>query len=326
MRAAKEAGADAIHPGYGFLAESADFAERVEAAGLVFVGPTAEALRRGGDKLAAKEIARQAGVPVVPDGEPEEIGFPLVVKAAAGGGGRGMRVVRSTESSRRQSRRRGGRRGGVRRRPRLLRALRRASAARRDPAARRDLRRGRRPRGARVLDPAPPPEGARGVALPRARRRAAQRMADAAVPSRRASAIEAPARPSSWSTAGLLVPRAERPNPGRAPGHRARAWRRPRRAAAPHRRRETPTVGDTAAGPRGRSAPVRRGSPHVPSADRPHRTAPPSGCDPRRAGVEEGDEIGLSYDPLIAKLIAHGDTRGALGRLAEALGRRRSTA
>ena len=64
IRAAKATGADAIHPGYGFLAESPEFAEAVEAAGLVFVGPTAEALRAGGDKLAAKRIAREAGVPV----------------------------------------------------------------------------------------------------------------------------------------------------------------------------------------------------------------------------------------------------------------------
>jgi acetyl/propionyl-CoA carboxylase alpha subunit len=94
IRAAKQAGADAVHPGYGFLAESPDFAEAVEAAGLVFVGPTADALRKGGDKLEAKRIAREAGVPVVPEGDPAEIGYPLVVKAAAGGGGRGMRVVR----------------------------------------------------------------------------------------------------------------------------------------------------------------------------------------------------------------------------------------
>ncbi len=94
IRAAKQTGADAIHPGYGFLAESADFAEAVEAAGLVFVGPTPEALRRGGDKLEAKGAAESAGVPVLPTGEPEKIGFPLMVKAAAGGGGRGMRVVR----------------------------------------------------------------------------------------------------------------------------------------------------------------------------------------------------------------------------------------
>jgi acetyl/propionyl-CoA carboxylase alpha subunit len=95
IRAAKQAGADAVHPGYGFLAENADFAEAVEAAGLTWIGPPAQALRFGGDKLAAKRIAREAGVPTLPEGTPEEIGLPLVVKAAAGGGGRGMRVVRS---------------------------------------------------------------------------------------------------------------------------------------------------------------------------------------------------------------------------------------
>ena len=94
VRAARESGADAVHPGYGFLAESPGLAEAVEAAGLVFVGPTAEALRAAGDKVRAKEIAVEAGVPVVPWGEPAEVGFPLIVKAAAGGGGRGMRVVR----------------------------------------------------------------------------------------------------------------------------------------------------------------------------------------------------------------------------------------
>jgi acetyl/propionyl-CoA carboxylase alpha subunit len=94
IRAAKQAGADAIHPGYGFLSENPDFAEAVEAAGLIFVGPSAEALRAGGDKLEAKRIAQDAGVPVVPQGEPDQIGYPLVIKAAAGGGGRGMRVVR----------------------------------------------------------------------------------------------------------------------------------------------------------------------------------------------------------------------------------------
>jgi acetyl-CoA/propionyl-CoA carboxylase biotin carboxyl carrier protein len=95
VRAAREAGADAVHPGYGFLAESAELAEAVLAAGLVWIGPPPAALRAGGDKLAAKVTARAAGVPVLAAGAPEEIGFPLLVKAAAGGGGRGMRVVRS---------------------------------------------------------------------------------------------------------------------------------------------------------------------------------------------------------------------------------------
>jgi acetyl/propionyl-CoA carboxylase alpha subunit len=91
IRAAREAGADAIHPGYGFLAENGDFAEAVEAAGLTWIGPPPAALRAGGDKLAAKRIAAEAGVPTIPEAsEP-----PLIVKAAAGGGGRGMRVVRT---------------------------------------------------------------------------------------------------------------------------------------------------------------------------------------------------------------------------------------
>jgi acetyl/propionyl-CoA carboxylase alpha subunit len=95
IRAAKRVGADAIHPGYGFLAENPDFAQAVQAAELTWVGPSPEALQAAGDKLEAKRIAREAGVPVVPDGDPEEIGFPLLVKAAAGGGGRGMRLVRA---------------------------------------------------------------------------------------------------------------------------------------------------------------------------------------------------------------------------------------
>jgi acetyl/propionyl-CoA carboxylase alpha subunit len=94
VRAAKEAGAEAIHPGYGFLAENAAFARAVEAAGLVWIGPPPEALEAAGDKLESKRIAREAGVRVVEEGEPEELGFPLLVKAAAGGGGRGMRIVR----------------------------------------------------------------------------------------------------------------------------------------------------------------------------------------------------------------------------------------
>jgi acetyl/propionyl-CoA carboxylase alpha subunit len=97
IRAAHAVGADAIHPGYGFLAENPAFAAAVGGAGIAWVGPPPEAAAAAGDKLEAKRIAAEAGVPVVPGGDPDEIGYPLIVKAAAGGGGRGMRVVRSPE-------------------------------------------------------------------------------------------------------------------------------------------------------------------------------------------------------------------------------------
>ena len=97
VAAALEAGADLVHPGYGFLAESATFAEAVLEAGLTWIGPSPAALQRGGDKLEAKRIAAAAGVPTLPTGTPEEIGFPLLVKASAGGGGRGMRLVEREE-------------------------------------------------------------------------------------------------------------------------------------------------------------------------------------------------------------------------------------
>jgi 3-methylcrotonyl-CoA carboxylase alpha subunit len=103
--AARAAGADAIHPGYGFLSENADFAAACAAAGIVFVGPSPDAMRAMGDKAAAKALMQQADVPIVPGyhGEAQEadfladqanrIGFPVMIKASAGGGGRGMRIV-----------------------------------------------------------------------------------------------------------------------------------------------------------------------------------------------------------------------------------------
>ncbi|UDF32304.1 UNVERIFIED_ORG: acetyl-CoA carboxylase biotin carboxylase subunit (plasmid) [Roseateles sp. XES5] len=106
LLAARVTGAEAVHPGYGFLSENADFAEAVEAAGLVFVGPPASAIRMMGDKVSAKQAMIRAGVPCVPGSEgalpddPKEIvkiarsiGYPVIIKAAGGGGGRGMRVV-----------------------------------------------------------------------------------------------------------------------------------------------------------------------------------------------------------------------------------------
>jgi 3-methylcrotonyl-CoA carboxylase alpha subunit/acetyl-CoA/propionyl-CoA carboxylase biotin carboxyl carrier protein len=101
VAAAVESGADAIHPGYGFLSERAPFAHAVEAAGIRLVGPSAEVMDAMGRKDHAREIAVKAGVPVVPsydaDGEPEAFAYPVLVKAAAGGGGKGMRVVRSAD-------------------------------------------------------------------------------------------------------------------------------------------------------------------------------------------------------------------------------------
>ena len=106
--AARDAGADAIHPGYGFLSERAEFARAVEKAGIIFVGPRAEVMSQLGDKIAARKIAVAADVPVVPGLETIDaaaardfgarIGFPILVKAAAGGGGRGMRVVDSLDN------------------------------------------------------------------------------------------------------------------------------------------------------------------------------------------------------------------------------------
>jgi acetyl-CoA carboxylase biotin carboxylase subunit len=106
LSAATITGADAIHPGYGFLAENARFAEMVEAHGLTFIGPSPEHIRMMGDKIAAKEVMRRLGVPLVP-GSPgavgsfeearaiaQQIGYPVLIKAAAGGGGRGMKVAR----------------------------------------------------------------------------------------------------------------------------------------------------------------------------------------------------------------------------------------
>ncbi|MBS3941263.1 MAG: ATP-grasp domain-containing protein [Actinobacteria bacterium] len=105
LAAASSTGADAIHPGYGFLSESPAFAEAVRAAGLVFVGPTPDVIRLMGDKAAAKQHLETAGVPVVPGihdadldddallAAADEVGFPLLVKAVAGGGGKGMRAV-----------------------------------------------------------------------------------------------------------------------------------------------------------------------------------------------------------------------------------------
>ncbi len=109
IAAAEITGADAIHPGYGFLAENAEFAETCKASNIAFIGPSAEQIRAMGDKATARRLAKEAGVPTVP-GTPgtiedvdealaaaEQIGFPVIIKATAGGGGKGMRICQKAE-------------------------------------------------------------------------------------------------------------------------------------------------------------------------------------------------------------------------------------
>src|SRR5690606_10911113 len=106
---AEKCGAQAVHPGYGFLSENADFAEACAARGLSFIGPKAETIRQLGDKVVSKGMAEAAGVPEIPGHQGEipqgaalqetaaRIGFPLMIKASAGGGGKGMRIVAGPE-------------------------------------------------------------------------------------------------------------------------------------------------------------------------------------------------------------------------------------
>ena len=113
LAAAEITGADAIHPGYGFLSENADFAQMVEEHGFTFIGPSPEHIRLMGDKIVAKATAKELGIPTVPGSEgpigseaeavelAEAIGFPVLIKAVAGGGGRGMTVVRDARRARR---------------------------------------------------------------------------------------------------------------------------------------------------------------------------------------------------------------------------------
>ena len=109
LEVAKQTGAQAIHPGYGFLSENADFADAVQAAGIAFIGPSGTSMRKMGSKAGAKDLMAAAGVPVVPgytgedqspgllQREADKIGYPLMIKAAHGGGGKGMRIVRTSE-------------------------------------------------------------------------------------------------------------------------------------------------------------------------------------------------------------------------------------
>jgi acetyl/propionyl-CoA carboxylase alpha subunit len=320
VRAAKQTGADAIHPGYGFLAENADFAEAVEAAELVFVGPSPEALRAGGDKLAAKRFARKAGVLVLPEGEAEELGFPLVVKAAAGGGGRGMRIVRSPGE--------------------LDEAL---EAARREAKAafgddtifcERYLERPRHVEIQLLGD------GARAVALGE-RECSVQRRyqkvfeespaLDAELRAEMSSAAVAFAEAIGYGSAGTVEFMLE--------GRDFYFLELNGRIQVEHPVTELVTGLDLVAqqlelaeGGVLPEAPALQGHAvevrlyaedprtFLPQTGRLERLRLPEGIRVD-AGVAQGDEVGIAYDPMIAKMIAHGETRAeALDRLAAALG------
>ena len=311
VRAAQQAGADAIHPGYGFLAENADFAEAVEAAGLTWVGPPPEALRLGGDKLAAKRIAREAGVPVVPTGEPAEIGFPLVVKAAAGGGGRGMRVVREPGDSRRRSRR-----PRARRKPRSATARSSASATSSGRATSRSScsrtrtgpssRSGERDcsvqrRHQKVIEESPSPGldpelrarmSDAAVAFAQAIGYASAGTAEFLVDGRDFFFLELNGRiqvehPVTEAVTGPTSSRA-------APGRRGRAARRHSTVVTGHAVEARLYAED----PRSVPPPGRDG----------RRLRPPAGSASTRAS-RRATRSGSRYDPMIAKLIAHGADR-----------------
>ena len=323
VRAAKQSGADAVHPGYGFLAENADFAEAVEAAGLTWVGPPPAALRHGGDKIEAKRIAGEAGVPVLPSGTADEVGFPLVVKAAAGGGGRGMRVVRSAselddalEAAEREAR--GAFGDGTLYLERYLERPRHVEVqlladghgdvvalGERDCSVQR--------RHQKVLEEAPAPRLAQGVR---------QAMLEAAVAFGRAIGYR------SAGTVEFVVDGAE-----------FYFLELNGRIQVEHPVTELVTGLDLVA----EQLRIAAGEPLVAQshkadghavevrlyAEDPRTFLPQTGRLERLrlpagvrvdAGVDEGDEVGLAYDPMIAKLVAHGETRAdALERLRVAL-------
>jgi acetyl/propionyl-CoA carboxylase alpha subunit len=324
VRAARASGADAVHPGYGFLAESPEFATAVRDADLLWIGPPPDVLRAAGDKLEAKRIAAEAGAPVVPEGDPAEIGFPLVIKAAAGGGGRGMRVVRTPEeldealaAARREAEAAfGDDRVFFERyveRPRHVEVQLLAGAERVSSLGERDCSVQRRHQ--KILEESPSPAvdadlraslGKAAVAFARAVGYLGAGTAEFMLEGESFWFLELNARiqvehPVTELVTGIDLVEQQLAIASGGSASALGSTRDPEGHAVEARLyAEDPLT-------------------FLPQAGRIERLRLPE--DVRvDAGVEEGDEVPVAYDPLIAKLIAHGETREeAFDRLARAL-------
>ena len=302
-------GADAVHPGYGFLSENAKFAEIVDAHGYTFIGPKPEHIRVMGDKISAKQTVKEAGIPVVPGSDggvstieeamaaAEQIGFPVLIKAAAGGGGRGMKVAKDADSlAEAVATAQGEAEAAFGDGTGLHGALSADAAAYRAAGHRRQPRTRRASGRARLLAAAPPSEGAGGGPLTGDRRRHARE-------DRRGSGRGDHAHRLSGRghhrvplrERRVLLHRDEHPAPGRASGDRGDHRRRFGARADPRRRRPAAVVHPRPTSP-SRATPssaasmrrTRAPSPHPPDASPTSMRPEGLGCDWTRRSTPAG--------------------------------------
>src|SRR5437867_7985968 len=250
ISAAAVTDSEAIHPGYGFLAENAAFADVCRACSITFIGPSPEAIRLMGNKAQARQLAKQAGVAVVPGSEAplkdaaeavdvtDRIGYPIIFKAAAGGGGRGMRIVRRREDVAQAFDACQSEAGSAFGSAEIYCEKYVERAACRGPGARRQERDAPPPRRARVLRATPPPEAPRGVAGAQPRRRDAKRPLPRGADRGGGGQLRKrrDRRVHRGRRGALLLHRDEHAHPGRAPRHRDGHGHRPGARADPHRR------------------------------------------------------------------------------------------
>jgi acetyl-CoA/propionyl-CoA carboxylase biotin carboxyl carrier protein len=338
LAVAAKAGADAVHPGYGFLAENASFAQAVGDAGLVWIGPSPAAIDALGDKVKARHIAERAGAPLVagtrePVGGSDEVlafadehGLPVAIKAAYGGGGRGLKVAHTREEI-----------------PSLFdSAVREAIAAfgRGECFVEKYLSRPRHVETQCLADAHGASSSSRRGLLAAASAPEAGRGGARAVPDGRAGRRAAPGVQGDPARGGLrrrrhlrvprrsrrhhLVPRGQHPAAGRAPGVRGGLGHRPGARAAAHRCRRAARVRRPAAARALDRVPDQRRDPgrgFLPAPGVVTSFRPPSGPGVRLdSGVQSGDVIGGAFDSMLAKLVVTGATREqALQRARRAL-------